>query len=216
MQSEYLIALVGLAGTVVGAGLGMRGAVLAARSTSRAQFDGQMAHARREAYHACTQAFIARQAALYEYFRLLHHVSLPAAMSAPDAGVQQANWQEYCHLRDSLKKLNVQAHQALGAVAVVGTPDVWHQADITSGFAEDVYKRLHRRFGHFRERQGWGIDPMGRTTWAEIDHMLTVHNEALLSFLDMCNATLSPTPRRWFRSSPPRRSIRATTWEINL
>lgn len=207
LQSEYLIALVALTGTVVGAGLGMRGPVLAARSTSRAQFDGQMAHARREAYHACAQAFIARQAVLYEYFRLLHNVALPVEMSAPDAGVQQANWREYCQLRDSLKKLNVEVHQALGAVAVVGTPDVWHQADFTSGFAEDVYERLHSRFSYFREQQGWGIDPMGRTTWAEIDHMLTTHNEALLSFLDMCNATLSPEPRRWFRSSPSRRSI---------
>ncbi|MEV0478698.1 hypothetical protein [Streptomyces prunicolor] len=213
MQSELLIAVVGLAGTALGAGLGVLGVVLAARLANRAQFDGQMAQARREAFHSCAQALIIRQTALKEHLDLLSNVA-NAEEDGLDPRTRHAQWQSYCQQKENFARLNASALQALGAVAVVGTPHVWRQATATSERAEVVYERLEAWFRSFRGEENWVGGPVDRSTYRQFNRMLDEHNNALHAFLDACNATLSPTPRRRLRSVPRQPAISPMPWRI--
>lgn len=214
MQSEILIAVVGLAGTVIGAGVATLGTIRATRLNGRAQFDAQMAQARREAFYTCSQVFIARQAALHEYMDLLFKIARDPHEPAPDPRTRRAQWQTYCQQKEDLKRLNLQALQALGAVAVVGAPHVWRKAEFTHGISELAYEWLESRFHCFREEGQWIGGHLTRNAWREIHPRLTSHNEHLHDFLDMCNAMLSPKPRGWLTSAPIEPAIRPSRWVI--
>ncbi|MFF4051927.1 hypothetical protein ACFYZ5_35325 [Streptomyces chartreusis] len=214
MQSELIVGVVGLAGTVVGAGLGVLGAVLAAQLTGRAQVDGQVAQTRRESFHACAQAFIARQAALNEYLSLLYEVSSHPEELRPDPSTGRVQWQSYCQQKAELKRLNIEALQALGGVAVAGTPHVWRHAAFASGLAEMAYERLEGWFRFLREDGSWSGGPVDRITYTEFARMINQHNRELHIFLDACNETLSPKPRRRLRKVQRVPAISPLRWVI--
>jgi hypothetical protein len=172
-----------------------------------------MAQARREAFHACAQALIIRQTALKEHLDLLSNVASPGE-GRPDTRTRRAHWQSYCQQKENFERLNADVLQALGAVAVVGTPHVWHKATTTSELAEVVYERLEGWFRTFRGEGDWVGGPVDRITYREFNRVLVDHNNALHAFLNACNEALSPKPRRRLRSVPRQSAISPMPWRI--